>query len=530
MYVFVVLTDIIFVILGRKMSRKKFMTAEEAVLMIMEMSSDEEEPEIVVLPPENIGEITDEEGEDDQNEEMLMEVAGNVEVHAYGDEDIDDLYTIDETNSGGLEEPQRKKMKKMAGKKKYKWVKNCDKYSHQMVDTDIQSLAARFPLLKDKDPLDMFSLFYDDHILDRIVVESNRYAGQNGAHGFNLTKVELRAFLGILLLSGYHSLAREKLYWSRDEDVGVPIVSDKMPRNRFQEIKRYIHLADNASLDKNDKLAKVRPYLDHCKELLSQFGVFAKNVSIDEEMVPYYGRSAIKQYIRGKPIKFGMKLWVLASSDGFPFSFDVYTGKNDTGEGLLGERVVKKLIATMENPADHCLYTDNFFTSVSLLDYTKSCQLRHTGTVRSNRIGQCQVTDSKRFKNEERGELEYFGNGDSILVHWNDSKPVLVLSNFESVMPTKMVQRWSKKEKRVKEVPMPKMISSYNSYMGGVDILDRFMSDYRPRLRSKKWWWCLFANQLNMAVVAGWRVHKLVNGAMDHLAFRCVNFNVGHFI
>ncbi|KRZ66395.1 hypothetical protein T08_3914 [Trichinella sp. T8] len=38
--------------------------------------------------------------------------------------------------------------------------------------------------------------------------------------------------------------------------------------------------------------------------------------------------------------------------------------------------------------------------------------------------------------------------------------------------------------------------------MGGVDILDKLLSSYRPCLRSKKWWWNLFSNALNLTVVA----------------------------
>ena len=55
-------------------------------------------------------------------------------------------------------------------------------------------------------------------------------------------------------------------------------------------------------------------------------------------------------------------------------------------------------------------------------------------------------------------------------------------------------------------------MESYNKYMGGVDLLDRFLSEYRPQLHSKKWWWCLFANFLNMSVVAAWRLHKEIGG------------------
>ena len=43
----------------------------------------------------------------------------------------------------------------------------------------------------------------------------------------------------------------------------------------------------------------------------------------------------------------------------------------------------------------------------------------------------------------------------------------------------------------------------YNKHMGGVDLLDRFISDYGPQLCSKKRRWSWFANFLNMSV-DGW--------------------------
>ena len=64
------------------------------------------------------------------------------------------------------------------------------------------------------------------------------------------------------------------------------------------------------------------------------------------------------------------------------------------------------------------------------------------------------------------------------------------------------------------------MVKSYNKYMGEADLLDRFLCEYRPRLRSKKWWWCLFANFLNIFVVAAWRLRKEIGGTMNHLQFQ----------
>nr|CAI5864476.1 unnamed protein product [Callosobruchus analis] len=36
---------------------------------------------------------------------------------------------------------------------------------------------------------------------------------------------------------------------------------------------------------------------------------------------------------------------------------------------------------------------------------------------------------------------------------------------------------------------MPHAIQQYNNYMGGTDLMDRNISNYRPQLRNNKWWW-----------------------------------------
>lgn len=36
--------------------------------------------------------------------------------------------------------------------------------------------------------------------------------------------------------------------------------------------------------------------------------------------------------------------------------------------------------------------------------------------------------------------------------------------------------------------------------MHSINVLNRLLSSYSPKLRSKKWWWNLFSNALNMAV------------------------------
>ena len=55
-------------------------------------------------------------------------------------------------------------------------------------------------------------------------------------------------------------------------------------------------------------------------------------------------RSGIRQYMKDKPTKWGLKLWVLAdSTNGYTVDFNVYIGKDaskDTSEHGLGYDVV----------------------------------------------------------------------------------------------------------------------------------------------------------------------------------------------
>ena len=54
-----------------------------------------------------------------------------------------------------------------------------------------------------------------------------------------------------------------------------------------------------------------------------------ENLTVDEAMIRFQGRSTLKQYMPMKPIKRGIKVWVLADENGFFSRFEIYTGKKD---------------------------------------------------------------------------------------------------------------------------------------------------------------------------------------------------------
>ena len=85
--------------------------------------------------------------------------------------------------------------------------------------------------------------------------------------------------------------------------------------------------------------------------------------------------------MKNKLVKFGIKIWFLASSQEYPFAFQVYTGKSASKEGPLGERVVNELTEVLEENSNHILYFHNFFSSTTLCRDLTEKSLRCTGTV-----------------------------------------------------------------------------------------------------------------------------------------------------
>ena len=171
-----------------------------------------------------------------------------------------------------------------------------------------------------------------------IVTETNRYHDQQAASEPNkhkrrwdpVTKGEMEAFIGIMIHMGIVKLPRMTIYWSTDNLVHQESVSSVMT-----QIRRYFHLADNTqSLPREDpgfdKIYRVRQFLDIIVENAQRLYRLDKDVSIDETMVPHKGRLSFKQYIKNKPVRRGIKLWVLCEAKtGYVFSFQVYLGKEE---------------------------------------------------------------------------------------------------------------------------------------------------------------------------------------------------------
>ena len=145
-----------------------------------------------------------------------------------------------------------------------------------------------------------------------------------------------------------------------------------MPRKRFEEIRSLVHFNDNNLMlphdnPNHDRAFKIRPVLKHFNKSFLASQTASKQQSIDEHMIKYKGYSILCQYVKGKPIQWGFKVWFRChSKTGYLYECDLYLGKKVSMiEHGLGEGVVLKLTQNIEHLGCQ-VFIDNFLNSAFL--------------------------------------------------------------------------------------------------------------------------------------------------------------------
>ena len=194
-------------------------------------------------------------------------------------------------------------------------------------------------------------------------------------------------------------------------------IADRISRDRFEEITRYLHFADSDTLLSRDdpgfsRLQRVDPIIDHLKDRFKSVYYPHCEVSIDEAMIPFKGRSSMKQYLPLKPVKRGFKVWVIAdATNGYTYDLNVYTGATPgERETALGEKVVLKFSDSIKGRC-HRLY----FTSVNLL-----LKLLENSTVCTRVVQFVPIENSTRQRSAMRrkGSVEASRSFDSVATWW----------------------------------------------------------------------------------------------------------------
>lgn len=220
------------------------------------------------------------------------------------------------------------------------------KLKHNIItftDSGATKITNNFDIVK------VFQLLISEEIVYIIFRETNRKGSQQQPDKYvPFTRDEIYAFIGLLLYAGVTRSNRENIavLWQPQSH---PIYRTTMTRNIFSLLLKCIRFD-----------AKPNENMKKCY-------VAGQNVTVDEQLYAFRGRTRFTQYIPSKPAKYGIKVWWANDSEtSYPISGQIYTGLALTGERDInqGERVVKEHCCNLFSGSGRNITCDNFFYNV----------------------------------------------------------------------------------------------------------------------------------------------------------------------
>ncbi|KAM3877681.1 piggyBac transposable element-derived protein 4-like [Diretmus argenteus] len=327
-------------------------------------------------------------------------------------------------------------------------------------------------------------------------------------------------FVGMLLYMAVLKLPKQADYWRKNSIFHVAFPATVLPRDRFMAITQNLHISDPADDAKNDAkkgtaeydaLQKVKPLLDMIRTRCKSNYHPKQHISVDERMVATKARLSIKQYMKAKPTKWGIKFFVLADVNGYTVDYQMYTGKSKftSGKGLSFD-IVTSLVNKEYLGTGYNIYCDNFYTSPYLFRHLKQQGQGACGTYRQGRVGVPSTQTNALNKKSPRGSIRWIRDGDLLFVKWMDTREVSLCTTIHPAYSGETVLRWKKTDAGRERVPIPRptAVGEYNRYMGGVDTSDQMLGTNTAHRKTKRWNTTVFQHLLDISVTNSYIIHK----------------------
>lgn len=374
------------------------------------------------------------------------------------------------------------------------------------------STGPRHALGDKADSRDYFRLLFPDTLLEHIVEHTNNYAlyrqrksGKLDPHWRPTDLREMQAYIGLNILMGINQLPDYGMYWATDIFIGNAGFKKTMTARRFEKLNQNIHLCDRDQEPARgqpdyDGLYKIRPLLDVVQKTMWEAYGANRCLTVDEGAIAVKGRFSATQYMPSKPIKKGLKVWMLCDSkSGYCHRANIYVGKSNEDSGIVGYRVVTSLVRGLEGKHHH-VFLDSFFTSVPLVHKLLELGLYVCGTTQQNRKGFPDALKLKNVGKLAQGEFFQCQHGNILATVMRDTKVISCLSS-NAAPGIVGISQGKQKDGTIYGVPRPLPLLLYQENMRGVDLCDQLRECYLVGRPCKKWWRYFLWFYLNICIV-----------------------------
>lgn len=283
------------------------------------------------------------------------------------------------------------------------------------------------PNVNPQDPLQIFSLFFNQQILQTLANHTNEYAAlypppaSEGSRGWrDINPEELRAYTGVWIYMGIHAEPSVGDYWNTD--IRKPshyAVRQAIGLRRWEQIDRFFHISKPLPPDDTtdqSPFKKLEPLNEELRSAFKEYWKIGTHLAVDETIQRFMGRTKETVNIPNKPEPEGFKIWCLANQ-GYVLDW-LYHAKGDKNGPVdlddywtidrgfpKTQAVVLDLLAQdgISKGFHHIVWLDNLFTSINLLSALIDEGLRAAGTVRTTKTRR-EVLDEEALATKKRSK------------------------------------------------------------------------------------------------------------------------------
>lgn len=345
--------------------------------------------------------------------------------------------------------------------------------------------GAKGPAKNVSSPFSAWNLLIDNNILEEIALRTNQEIDRKvqniqnkQSYHINTSIDEIKAFFGLLYLSGAQRVASTNLEELWSVVFGTSVYRTTMPLNRFKFLAVCLRFDNKETRQERraaDKFAPIRDvwtkFIDNSKSLYTP----SEFVTIDEQLLGFRGKCPFRVYLQNKPDKYGLKVVMMNDAKTYYMLNAIpYVGKLNLPNKEPIPSFYVRTLSEQIHGTNRNITVDNWFSSVPLFrTMLQDYNLTMVGTLRANKP---EIPPSFIAK-KPQGSSYFAFDSDKMLVSYSpkNNKNVLLLSSMHM---NKEIDADSNK---------PSVILFYNSTKGGTDSFDQLCHSYTVSRRANRW-------------------------------------------